>query len=179
MGGAFIVLQGYACGSSFTLKWNPLTLLNLYTINSPSRSFYKPNGQNSLPFQILQLEKVSPLSHSTLPYKTALRRAIIDWPFLEGPCRVVYLTTYRSHEGCYSWVWYRKTQPLHRTRKISWFPFLKVARWRSSLDMCGYAMSRKVRGSLQLTLPIEENIVGHGNTLCARSGFLMFLREPQ
>ena len=74
MGGTFIVLQGYACGSSFTLKWNPLPLLNLYTINSPSRSFYKLNGQNFLPFHILQLVKVSPLSHSTLPYKTALLR---------------------------------------------------------------------------------------------------------
>ena len=73
MGGAFIVLKGYACGS-FTLKSNPLTLLNLYTINSPSRSFCKPNGQNSLPFQILQLVKVSPLSDTTLLYKTALFR---------------------------------------------------------------------------------------------------------
>ena len=44
------------------------------SINSPSRSFYKLNGQNFLPFHILQLVKVSPLSHSTLPYKTALLR---------------------------------------------------------------------------------------------------------
>ena len=73
MGGTFIGLKGYACGS-FTLKSNPLTLLNLYTINSPSRSFYKPNGQNSLPFQILQLVKVSPLSYTTLLYKTGLFR---------------------------------------------------------------------------------------------------------
>ena len=51
MGGAFIVLQGYACGSSFTLKWNPLTLLNLYTINSPSRSF--TNQMDSIPFPFI------------------------------------------------------------------------------------------------------------------------------
>ena len=30
-GGVFTLLKGYACGS-FTLKSNPLTLLNLYTI---------------------------------------------------------------------------------------------------------------------------------------------------
>ena len=68
------MLKGYACGS-FTLKSNPLTLLNLYTINSRYRSFYKPNRQNSLPFHILQLEKVSPLSDTTLLYKTALFRS--------------------------------------------------------------------------------------------------------
>ena len=73
MGRAFTVLKGYACGR-FTLKSNPLTLLNPYTISSPSRSFYKPNGQNSLPFHILQLVKVSPLSDTTLLYKTALFR---------------------------------------------------------------------------------------------------------
>ena len=73
MGGAFILLKGYACGS-FTPKSNPLTLLNLYTINSPSRSFYRANEQNSLPFHILQLVKVSPLSDTTLLYKTALFR---------------------------------------------------------------------------------------------------------
>ena len=180
MGGAFIVLKGYACRSSFTLKWNPLTLLNLYIINSPLGHFTNQTGRIPFPFKYCNLWKSLPFHIARCCTKLPFSgRAIIDWSLLEGPCRVVYLTTYRFHEGCYAWVWYRKTQPLHRTRKISWFPFLKVARWRSSLDMCGYAMSGKVRGSLQLTLPIEESIVGHGNTLCARSGFLMFLREPQ
>ena len=53
---------------------NPFKSIYHYTINSPSRSFYKPNRQNSLPFHILQLEKVSPLSDITLLYKTALFR---------------------------------------------------------------------------------------------------------
>ena len=158
MGGAFIVLKGYACWN-FTLKSNPLTLLNLYTINSPSRSFYRANGEDSLPFHILQLVKASPLS----------------WSLLEGPSWVVYLPTYRSHEGCYSWVLYRKTQPLHRTQKISWCPFSKVAMLRSSPNMCGCATWTEVPWSLQLTSPGEEKLVGHGNALCARSGFLMFL----
>ena len=53
---------------------NPFKSIYHYTINSRSRSFYKPNRQNSLPFHILQLEKVSPLSDTTLLYKTALFR---------------------------------------------------------------------------------------------------------
>ena len=45
--------------------------------------------------------------------------------------------------------------------------------------MCGCTTFAEVPLSLQLTSTREENIVGYGNALCARSGFLMFLREPQ
>ena len=53
-------------GFSIHPEIEPPNPLNLYTINSPSRSFYKPNGQNSLLFHILQLVKVSPLSYGGL-----------------------------------------------------------------------------------------------------------------
>ena len=104
-GGVFTLLKGYACGS-FTLKSNPLTLLNLYTIiplipvlrhftNQTDRipfPFIYCNLRKSLPFQI-------PHCCTKLPFSG---RAIIDWSLLEGPCWVVYLPTDRSHEGCYS-----------------------------------------------------------------------------
>ena len=82
---------------------NPFKSIYHYTINSRSRSFYKQTDRIPFPFIYCNLRKSLPfqIPHccTKLPFSG---RAIIDWSLLEGPCWVVYLPTYRSHEGCHS-----------------------------------------------------------------------------